>query len=52
MLPYLYTDLVELRSVLKLIIKDEVVENFGQGISLPKQTLKVVMFSRKIEMLL
>ena len=37
MLPYLYTDLVDLfRSVLKLIIKDEVVENFWSDNQLTK----------------
>ena len=37
MLPYLYTDLVDLfRSVLKLIIKDEVVENCRSGNQLTK----------------
>ena len=36
MLPYLYTDLLELRSVLKLIIKDEVVENCWSGNQLTK----------------
>ena len=37
MLPDLYTDLVDLfRSVLELIIKDEVVENCGSGIQLTK----------------
>ena len=37
MLPYLYTDIVELfRSVLKLIIKDEVVENCRSGNQLTK----------------
>ena len=37
MLPYLYTDIVELfRSVLKLIIKDEVVENCCSGNQLTK----------------
>ena len=37
MLPYLYTDLVDLfRSVLKLMIKDEVVENFWSDNQLTK----------------
>ena len=37
MLPYLYTDLVDLfRSVLKRIIKDEVVENFWSDNQLTK----------------
>ena len=37
MLPYLYTDLVDLfRSVLKLIIKDEAVENFWSDNQLTK----------------
>ena len=37
MLPYLYTDLVHLfRSVLKLIIKDEAVENFWSDNQLTK----------------
>ena len=52
MLPYLYTDLVDLfRSVLKLIIKDEAVENFWSDNQLTKidfQSGNVFMKNRDV----